>query len=161
MVKKTMLTIAGLAMVFGAALVAATAAPEKEAVSTVQRAVFKVENITCGACLSKISSALEPVEGFSGMGANLLRKMVAVDFSAPLSPEKIREIVTKLGYPATLDSVEALTQKQTFAYQRSKRGGYGASCCGGAPASSTAQCPGTQGGCIVPPAAAAESKTDI
>jgi copper chaperone CopZ len=150
MMKRYLAAAFALALVFGAALVVAQADTEKEAApAEVQRAVFKVDNLTCGACLSKINSALEPVDGFYGMGANLLRKRVAVDFTAPLAPENIGEIITNLGYPATLDSVDALTEKQTFAYMRSQRrgGGYGGSCCGGNQAA--AQCPGT--GCAVPP----------
>lgn len=157
--KRLMVGVAGLVLLFGVAMVAAQGSTEEEGSATVQRAVFRVENLSCGACLSKINAALDPVAGFSGMGANLFRKMVAVDFAAPLSPEKIGEIITGLGYPAALDTVEALTEKQTFAYMRSRSGGrgYGGSCCGGGPApqQSTVQCPGT--GCVIPPASATTS----
>lgn len=174
MIKKSLALMSGLALMLCTALVIAQAAQKQEAVpaegppAKVQRAVFAVENLTCGACLNKINAALGPVEGFSGMGANLFRKMVAVDFIAPLAPEKIGTVITELGYPATLDSVESLTEKETFAYMRSQRrgGGYGGGgCCGGSPTaavSAESQCPGTGAGCSLPQGTAAtDSAKDI
>ena len=93
--------------------------------------------------------------------AGLLMVCGAVLVTATAAPEKIAEIVTELGYPATLDAVEALTKNQTFAFQSSRqkaRGYGGGSCAGSAPAPATSQCPGS--GCGVPPAAA-DTKTDI
>ncbi len=100
------------------------------------------------------------------MGANMLRKLVAVDFKAPLTPEKIGAAITGLGYPATLDSVESLNENQTFAYMQSQRkgSGYGSGgCCGGgpAPAAPTA-CPGgSQSGCGLPSTAPSNTSKDI
>jgi copper chaperone CopZ len=168
MIMKKMFFLAGIFLFLAAAVVTAQSTGEASNASSdvTQRAVFQVENLTCGACFSKINSALGPLEGFSGMGANMLRNLVAVDFMAPLTPEEIGAAITGLGYPATLDSVEPLSEKQTFAYMKSQRkgAGYGSGgCCGGrsAPAA-PASCPGGgQGGCGLPSAAPSNTAKDI
>jgi len=112
-----------------------------------QRAVFKVENLTCGACFSNIRAGLTPLEGFSGMGANLFRKLVAVDFAGPLSADEIGKAITAKGYPATLESVDPIMEKESFAYlnTRQKGPGSGGGCCsGGNPVADPSQIP--QGG---------------
>jgi copper chaperone CopZ len=98
---------------------------------SVQRAVFRVENLTCGACFSNINAGLVPLEGFSGMGANLFRKRVAVDFVSPLSVDEIGSAISQKGYPATLESVEPIMEKESFAYlnTRQKGPGTGGGCC--------------------------------
>lgn len=131
-------------------LAAATRMVTAESVNTgpTQRAVLKVENLTCGGCFYSINNGLKPLEGFSGMGANLFRKLVAVDFIAPLTPETIQKTITGLGYPAIVDSVETVTKEETFAFLESKRQrGYGGGgCCGSggsaAGQSYTGGCPG-------------------
>lgn len=162
------LILAGALLFIAVAVVTAQNSQTKaESDQTTQRAVFKVDNMTCGACLSKINAELEPLEGFTGMGANLLRKMVAVDFITPLTPEKIGLAITNLGYPATLDEVDVIGEKETFAYMQSQRGGSGygsGGCCGGgsaAPARAT-ECPNggqTGSGCGLPQAAPSAQKT--
>ena len=114
--KKLQALILAVALLFlAAAVVTAQNSPKAEsAEKTTQRAVFKVGNLTCGACLSKINAELGPMEGFTGMGANLLRNMVAVDFVEPLTQEKIGAAITNLGYPATLDTVDAIGEKEIF-----------------------------------------------
>ena len=99
---------------------------------TIQRAVFKVENLTCGGCFTNINGGLAPLEGFSGMGANLFRNQVAVDFVGPLSADQIKAAITKKGYPATLESVEPIMEKESFAYlNRNQKGPGSGSCCSG------------------------------
>ncbi len=109
----------------------ATAGDTKE--ESIQRAVFKVENMTCGACFTNINAGISPLEGFSGMGVNLFRKLVAVDFIGQLSAEEIGAAITKSGYPATLESVDPIMKKESFAYlnTRQKGPGSGGGCCSG------------------------------
>ena len=118
-------------------------AEKKEKDSALQRAIIKVESITCGGCFSTINAGLSEMEGFSGIGANLFRKMIAVDFTAPMTVEKISEKLNEIGYPGKLETLEAVTEKQSFAYLQSKRSGFGSGggCC------STGQTPVVQGGC--------------
>lgn len=99
---------------------------------SIQRAVFKVQNLTCGACFTNINAVLAPLEGFSGMGANLFRNLVAVDFVGTLSAEQIGAAITQKGYPATLESVEPIMEKESFAYLNILQKGPGSGgCCSG------------------------------
>jgi copper chaperone CopZ len=107
----------------------------------INRAVIKIDTLTCGACFSAISAGLTPMNGYSGMGTNLFRKLIAVDFNTPLTQEKISLKLIELGYPGKLESVEEITQKQSFAYLESKRTGFTGS--GGGCGSSSAGCGGS------------------
>ncbi len=154
------LILAGLILILASAVVTAGNIRKDPQDARVNRAVFQVENLTCGACFSKINQALGSIDGFSGMGANLLRKMVAVDFNPPLTPEKIGKIITGLGYPASLDTVGPLEEKETFAYMKSRRSGISGGCCGGSvPAPSACLGSGSGQGCIPPESS--PSNTDI
>lgn len=110
---------------FGAALA------EKPQVQELNRAILKIDNLSCGGCFSTINAGLSPLAGYSGMGANLFRKLVAIDFSPPLTPEKISQKLVDVGYPGKLEAVEPISEKESFAYLESKRTGFGAggSCC--------------------------------
>jgi len=105
---------------------------KKDTTGSIQRAVFKVQNMTCGACFTNINGGLTPLEGFSGMGANLFRNLVAVDFVGPLSADQIGAAITGKGYPATLESVEPIMEKESFAYlNRNQKGAGSGGCCSG------------------------------
>ena len=97
---------------------------EKNDANVLQRAVLKVENLSCGGCFTTINQSLSPMEGFSGFGANLLRKLIAVDFIPPLTPEVIAKTITESGYPAKLESTSNITEKESFAYIQQKRNLY-------------------------------------
>lgn len=101
------------------------------------RVVLKIDNLSCGGCFSTINSSLASLEGYSGMGANLFRKLLAVDFSAPLTPEKISEVLAKAGYPGTLEGIDTIFEKESFAFLESRRtgpaSGKGGCCSGGTP----------------------------
>jgi copper chaperone CopZ len=124
-----------------------TVTAEETKDGSVKRAVFKVENLTCGACFTNINSALSPLEGFAGMGSNLFRKLIAVDFAGPLTTEEIGAAITKKGYPATLTSVDPVMEKESFAYLNSNRGPVsGGGCCSGGtpPVAERSQVPQSQ-----------------
>lgn len=115
---------------------------ENKYVGELKRVIFKVDNLSCGGCFSTINQSLTPKEGFSGFGANLFRKLVAVDFLPPLTPEVIAETITDQGYPVTIESVEDITEKESFAVIHAKRNLYsgcggGQSSCGGPPPATT------------------------
>lgn len=101
----------------------------------IKRAVIKIDSLSCGGCFSTISTGLSPLEGYSGMGTNLFRKLIAVDFESPLTAEKITQKLTEVGYPGKLEAVDAISKKETFAYMESKRTGFasgkGGGCCSG------------------------------
>ncbi|MBU0969753.1 MAG: heavy-metal-associated domain-containing protein [Proteobacteria bacterium] len=127
--KLSLLVMAGAVLFWAIGIV--TAGATKDGAN--MRAVFKVENLTCGACFSNIRAGLAPLDGYSGMGANLFRKRVAVDFEGPLSADKIEKTITAKGYPATLESVGPIMEKESFAYlnTRQKGPGSGGGCCRG------------------------------
>ena len=126
------LGFAGLVLI----LIAGMAIAEKPQTQELNRAVVKIDSLTCGGCFSTINAGLSPLEGYSGMGANLFRKLIAIDFVAPLTAEKISQTIFDLGYPGKLETVEAISKKESFAYIESKRTGFisgGGSCGGGYP----------------------------
>lgn len=107
---------------------------QKEENNALNRAVIKIDTLSCGGCFSTINAGLEGLKGFSGMGANLFRKLIAVDFTSPLTKEAIAEKLTEVGYPGEIKYVDAITEKESFAYIESKRSrfsGYGGGGCGG------------------------------
>jgi len=97
---------------------------EKTQKGSLERAVLKVDNLSCGGCFTTINQRLNTLEGFSGFGANLLRKIIAVDFVAPLTSEAIAKTITDSGYPATIESISEISEKESFAYIQKKRALY-------------------------------------
>lgn len=149
MEKCRILILAGLFLILASVAVAAENTASED--TKVKRAVFQVENLTCGACFSKINKALGSMEGFAGMGSNLFRKMVAIDFKAPLTPETIGKAISGIGYPATLDRVESLKEKETFAYMQSLRPRRAGGGCCGSSVSAPSDCAGSgPAGCAPP-----------
>jgi copper chaperone CopZ len=126
------LGFAGLVLV----LMAGIGIAEKPQAQELSRAVVKIDSLSCGGCFSTINAGLTPLEGYSGMGANLFRKLIAIDFTEPLTAEKISQKLIEVGYPGKLETVEAISKKESFAYLESKRTGFisgGGSCGGGYP----------------------------
>jgi len=124
------LGFAGLALV----LIAGLAIAEKPQSQELSRAVVKIDSLSCGGCFSTINAGLAPLEGYSGMGANLFRKLIAIDFIAPMTVEKISQTLIDLGYPGKLETVNVISKAESFAYLESKRTGFisgGGSCGGG------------------------------
>jgi len=123
---KKILTVA-FCMVLALAFIAQAKQGEKK----MNRTTLKVQNLSCGSCLSNINSKLEVLEGYSGMGANLLEGIVAVDYIEPLTEKEISLAITEIGYPAKVISVESIDESESYA-SSSKRS-YGGSCCGPTP----------------------------
>ncbi|MCF8091776.1 MAG: heavy-metal-associated domain-containing protein [Desulfotignum sp.] len=124
---KNIITILSITMALWATGAASAQDPGSK---TLQRAVFKVGNISCSGCFSAISDRLSKLDGFSGMGVNLLTKKVAVDFTPPLTPEAVQGTIQALGYPVSLESVDPVKEKESFAYLQT-RPGQSAGCCTG------------------------------
>ncbi|MCK5541782.1 MAG: heavy-metal-associated domain-containing protein [Desulfobacterales bacterium] len=112
---------------------------ESKGKGVLKRAIFNVDNLSCGGCFTTINQSLTPIEGFSGFGANLFRKLIAVDFLPPITAKAIAKTITDQGYPATVESVQDITEKESFAVVNAKRnlysgcGGGQQSSCGGPP----------------------------
>ncbi|MFH2057437.1 MAG: heavy-metal-associated domain-containing protein [Pseudomonadota bacterium] len=111
----------------------------------INRAVIKVDSLSCGGCFSTISAGLVTLEGYSGMGVNLFRKLIAVDFIAPLTKEDISKKLSEVGYPGQVKYVDAISEKESFAYLDSREAGLRSSSGGGccsvseAPANNTSK----------------------
>jgi len=128
--KHIIIGFAGLVLILTAGLVMA----EKPQSKDLSRAVLKIDNLSCGGCFYTINAGLTSLEGYSGMGANLFRKLIAIDFAPPLTAQKISQTLSDIGYPGKLETVDAISQKESFAYLESKRTGFrpgGGSCCSG------------------------------
>ena len=149
--KKIILLVAGLAMV----LMAGPIMAEKSGETGLNRAVIKIDTLSCGGCFSPINAVLADLDGYSGMGANLFRKLIAVDFKAPLTAEKISEKLVEVGYPGKLEDVDAVSEKESFAYRQSRQSAYrsGGGCCSVGSSPQVKKTPIPSGGscCTSPP----------
>lgn len=149
--KKTKYIILGAIGLIGLVpvLTAGWVMAEKPQSQPLNRAVLKIDSLSCGGCFSSISASLTPLEGYSGMGANLFRKLIAVDFAEPLTVEKISRKLSEVGYPGKLEYVDAISEKESFAYLDAKKAGgasNGGSCCsGGEISDSRSADPGSSG----------------
>jgi len=139
-IKKMFIVAIGLALILSAGLVMA----ETRETKSLSRAVIKIDTLSCGGCFSSISAGLATLEGYSGMGANLFRKLIAIDFTAPLTADKVSLKLIEIGYPGNLEYVDTIPEKESFAFLESKRtgkaSGGGGSCC------SSGQAPGNSYG---------------
>lgn len=105
---------------------------EKVDPGSIQRVVIKIDSLSCGGCFNTISTGLSSLKGYSGMGTNLFRKLIAVDFTGPLTVEDISRKLAEIGYPGTVVTIEPILEKESFAYLESGRTGFkpgGGSCC--------------------------------
>ncbi len=136
-------------------LMAGPVMAEKSGETGLNRAVIKIDTLSCGGCFSTINAGLADLDGYSGMGANLFRKLIAVDFKSPLTAEKISEKLVEVGYPGKLEDVDAVSEKESFAYRQSRQSAYrpGGGCCsvGSPPGSQKAPVPSGGSCCDLPP----------
>jgi len=105
---------------------------EKADPGSIQRVVIKIDSLSCGACFNTISTGLLSLKGYSGMGTNLFRKLIAIDFTLPLTVEDISRKLAEVGYPGTVVTIEPIPEKESFAYLESRRTGFKSgrgSCC--------------------------------
>ena len=129
-------------------LMAGSVMAEKQGDGNLNRAVLKIDSLSCGGCFSAISAGMATLEGYSGMGANLCRKLIAIDFTAPLTPLKISQTLAEIGYPGKLQKVETISTEESFIYLESRRTGLpsGNGCCSGRnPGANEDQGPGSSG----------------
>jgi len=127
-IKYLILGAVGVFILFAADRVTA----ERAEAGAIQRAVIKIDTLSCGGCFNTISQGLSPLEGYAGMGMNLFRKRIAVDFTEPLTAEEITRTLSQVGYPGVLETVESVPEKESFAYLESRRTGFKSgrgSCC--------------------------------
>ena len=105
---------------------------ERTEAGGMRRAIIKIDALSCGGCFNTISQGLSQLKGYSGMGMNLFRKRIAVDFTVPLTAEEITRTLSQVGYPGTVETLESVPEKESFAYPDQKRACAGpgqGSCC--------------------------------
>ncbi|CAB1065390.1 hypothetical protein D1BOALGB6SA_10187 [Olavius sp. associated proteobacterium Delta 1] len=78
------------------------------------RTFFKVNNLSCGACLVKINAKLKNFDGYIGMLANIDKRLVAVDHEQSLTDSEISEAITSIGYPAKMASESEYNQQRSI-----------------------------------------------
>lgn len=111
---------------------AASSATETRTATADQRAVLKVEAITCGSCEARIRKTLSAEPGITAVEVNLVDRIVTVDFAKGVTDEKkIAERISKIGYPAQL--LTLIAPSEPLKVPSASKGGCGGNCCGTQP----------------------------
>lgn len=61
---------------------------------------FSIPNISCGHCIMTIQKELEEVDGVLSVKGDPTTKEITVDWDAPTTPEKIKDLLKEINYPA-------------------------------------------------------------
>lgn len=64
--------------------------------------VLQVANLSCGACAKHIEGELRKHKGMEGMSTDIAAGLITIKHTAELTPERLAELVTATGYPATV-----------------------------------------------------------
>jgi hypothetical protein len=133
--KLTKYTITGIIAAFliltAGMVLAENQGEQNQKIQPLNRAVIKIDSLSNDGSFAAINAGLAPMKGFSGIGANLFRKLIAVDFAAPLTAEEIAQKISELGFLGKLESVDTISQRESFAYIETLRGSGGGGCGGG------------------------------
>ncbi|MCX5880956.1 MAG: heavy-metal-associated domain-containing protein [Deltaproteobacteria bacterium] len=62
--------------------------------------VFTIPNISCGHCVMAIKNELAEVKGIVAVEGNPAEKQITVEWNAPLTLDKIQDILKDINYPA-------------------------------------------------------------
>ncbi len=80
------------------------------ATTTDKSIVLNVANMTCGSCVSKISSSLAKIDGVGDVSVNLKNGTAKVNYaSSKVQPELLTAAITKAGFPAKFADSKELT----------------------------------------------------
>jgi copper chaperone len=66
-----------------------------------EKHVFTIPNISCGHCVMAIKNELAEIKGIVTVEGNPAEKQIAVAWNAPLTLDRIQEILKDINYPAT------------------------------------------------------------
>ena len=64
-----------------------------------EKVTLYVPGINCMHCVHTISTELMELEGVENVQADSETKMVNVDFVAPATTEKVKDLMTEINYP--------------------------------------------------------------
>lgn len=65
-----------------------------------EKEIFNVPNISCGHCVNAIKNELSEIKGVQAVEGDPEAKTITVSFEAPASPDKVREALRQIDYPA-------------------------------------------------------------
>ncbi|MFF2077191.1 heavy-metal-associated domain-containing protein [Kitasatospora sp. NPDC058162] len=68
------------------------------ATAAAERAVFQVEGMTCGHCVSSVTAELKKVAGVTEVAVDLATGRVTVDSTAPLADSDVAAAIDEAGY---------------------------------------------------------------
>lgn len=60
---------------------------------------FNVPNISCGHCVHTIQTEVADLEGVKSVKADAMSKTVVIEFDAPATSDKIRQLLAEINYP--------------------------------------------------------------
>ena len=100
--------------------------------ATVKRSNFIVNNLSCTSCLATIEAELKGVPGALGMNADLRSGRITVDHLSSLDHDQIATIISKLGYPTTMEWTGTMPEEYTnkFTAKSKYRSGCSSGGCG-------------------------------
>lgn len=62
---------------------------------------YLVPGISCGHCVHTIKTELSDLAGVSSVNAEVDTKKVTIQFDAPATEQKIKELLAEINYPVT------------------------------------------------------------
>ena len=65
-----------------------------------EKQTISIPKINCGHCVLAIKNELTKIEGVNNVEGNPEGKTITVEFSAPVTLEKIKETLIEINYPA-------------------------------------------------------------
>ncbi len=65
-----------------------------------EKKTFHIPNISCGHCTAAIANELNEIKGITAVQGDIPGKNISVEWTAPVTEEKILEILKEIGYPA-------------------------------------------------------------
>jgi copper chaperone CopZ len=99
-----LLLVAGALFVLGSlglGLGTRALAAQPAAKGDLKTVVIPVEGMACIACAASVKRALKAIDGVSGVEVNLERRTAQVTYvSGKVAPERLVEVINKLGYRA-------------------------------------------------------------
>lgn len=63
-------------------------------------ATVKIKGMRCGHCVSSVTKALGEIEGVGHVVVDLEKGEATYDEASPVSKEKIREVISSIGFEA-------------------------------------------------------------
>ncbi|MFE2414135.1 heavy-metal-associated domain-containing protein [Kitasatospora sp. NPDC059408] len=75
-----------------------TGAAAAPAPAVAGRAVFQVQGMTCGHCVSSVTAELKKIDGVTDVAVDLATGRVTVEATAPLADEAVAAAIDEAGY---------------------------------------------------------------